>query len=514
MALFMRRQCRCDWLLTRSNLDATEGANHAAGVDLHIGFDGRGDLAGQLYRQLRAAILDGRLRAGDGLPPSRELAARIEVSRNTVTAAYDRLTSEGFLAGKVGAGTFVTEGAARMSRHAPRATRLTPRPVWTALDLTPSPAPASPSHDFRVGVPDARLFPAAVWRRLVASELRRPGPRKARYGDPAGLPELREAIARHLGASRSVQASGDDVIVTSGAQQALDIVARVLVEPGATVAVEEPGYPMARLALEAAGGRIAPVPVDGEGIVVSALPASARLVYVTPSHQFPLGMPMSLARRMALLAWAEARGAAIIEDDYDSELRFGGRPLEPLQSLDRAGLVLYIGSFSKVLSPDLRVGYLVAPHSLRPALCAAKLVSDWYTPPATQAALARFIDDGLLARHVRTARREYQARRDRLEAALARELAPVFDVVPSVAGLHLAAELRDDRDDRAIEQAAIDAGLAVRALSRFAISDVPRRGLALGFGAIAASRIDDGVRRLAACVTAVSKRATRSRRRR
>ena len=337
-------------------------------MDVHVTLSGRGDLTAQIYRQLLEAILDGRLRSGERLPPTRELARRLAVSRNTVAVAYDRLVADGFLVGRAGAGTYVSAEPVR-GRAAPKGV-VRPRAVWESIAGGPSGTarPGGPNmqaYDFRVGVPDAELFPLETWRRLVSRELRRG---VGGYGDPSGHEGLREAIARHIGVSRSVRAGADDVLVTNGAQQALDLVGRVLIEPGACVAVEEPGYPPARLLFRSLGARVVGVPVDGEGLDVAAIPGAARLVYVTPSHQFPLGTPMSLARRAALLAWAERRNAVVIEDDYDSEFRFGDRPLEPLQSLDRAGRVIYVGSFSKTLLPMLRLGFLVAPASLGPAL--------------------------------------------------------------------------------------------------------------------------------------------------
>lgn len=471
-------------------------------MELHLTLTGRRDLSGQVYRQLRGAIADGRLRPGDALPPSRELARRLAVSRNTVNTAYVRLAAEGFLSGRVGSGTYVSESAApaRPARRAPAGVGIRARDVWAAM---PPPAPLAhePAFDFRVGVPDARLFPLATWRRLIAQELRPSRVRSASYGDPSGEARLRQAIARHLGVSRSVVAGPDDVMITAGAQQALDLVGRVLVEPGTCVAVEDPGYPMVRLLFESMGARIVPVEVDAEGLVVDALPAAAKLVYVTPSHQFPLGTAMSLSRRHQLLAWAERHGSVVIEDDYDSEFRFGGRPLEPLQCLDRIGVVVYVGSFSKVLLPSLRLGYLVAPASLRAAIRSARLVSDWYGPVVLQGALARFIEEGALARHVRKARREYQARRERLERALAREMGDRIEVIPGAAGLHLSATFRDARTDSdEVARRALGAGVAAQSLSSFSTARGTTSGLALGYGAIATSRVDEGIRRLAACL--------------
>ncbi|MDG4785256.1 PLP-dependent aminotransferase family protein [Micromonospora sp. WMMD1102] len=319
------------------------------------------------------------------------------------------------------------------------------------------------------------------------------------YTEPDGHPGLRAALARHVGVSRSVRAGADDVLVTQGAQQALDLVGRVLVEPGDRVAVEEPGYPPARRLFRSHGARVTGVPVDAEGLVVAALPADTRLVYVTPSHQFPLGVPMSLARRTALLDWAERHGAVLVEDDYDSEYRFGGRPLEPLQSLDRHGRVVYVGSFSKTLLPMLRVGFLVAPASLRSALRTAKHLADWHGDLTTQGALAEFVDEGLLARHIRRTSREYAARRRAVLAALRDRLAGRLDPVPSAAGLHLAARpAPGSRVDLApVVARAGERGVAVASLAGYC-AERPRPGLVIGYGGIALADVDEGIRRLAA----------------
>ncbi len=397
-------------------------------MDLHVSLDGRGDLAGQIYGQIREAILDGRLRLGQPLPPTRELAIRLAVSRNTVSAAYDRLTGEGFVAGRVGAGTYVTGTAHPMARvsgavgpggavgsgdrvgpggvGAPGGAvgpggvgapgPLRPRAIW---DDIPEPPDLTTRwrYDFRTGMPDAGLFPYQTWRALVTRELRVTAVGTGAYADPAGEIGLRTAIARHVGISRAVRADPDDVVVTNGMQQALDLLARVLLAPGRVVAVEDPGYLPPVHLLRSHGAQVVGVPVDAEGIDVAAIPATADMVYVTPSHQYPLGMPMSLARRMALLAWAERSGGVIVEDDYDSEFRFAGRPAEPLQSLDRGGRVCYVGSFSKVMLPTLRLGFVIAPPALRGALRKAKAASDWHTNVPDQAALARFIASGALA---------------------------------------------------------------------------------------------------------------------
>jgi GntR family transcriptional regulator/MocR family aminotransferase len=470
-------------------------------VDFHVSLAGRGDLAAQIYRQLLDAIVDGRLRSGERLPPTRELARRIDVSRNTVAVAYERLMAEGFLVTRVGAGTFVcTEPLDHgQPRSAPAGIGVAPRRLWRSIPAPARPQPVTPAYDFTVGMPDTRLFPLETWRRLIARELQPATIHSATYGEPAGHADLRAAIARYFGVSRSVRAGADDVLITQGAQQALDLIGRVLIEPGDCVAVEEPGYPPARLLYQSLGARVVGVPVDAEGLDVAAIPEAARLIYTTPSHQFPLGTPMSLGCRAALLAWAERRGAVVIEDDYDSEFRFSDRPLEPLQSLDRSGRVIYVGSFSKTLLPMLRLGFLVAPASLQPALRRAKQLTDWHGDLPTQAALARLIDEGLLARHIRKATREYAIRREQIIAALHHDFADWLRLVPSLAGLHLCARLAPGAtvDVNLVVRHAQRSGVAVEDLARYCGTGPEQPGLAIGYGGIAAERIGAGLRRLA-----------------
>jgi GntR family transcriptional regulator / MocR family aminotransferase len=298
-----------------------------------------------------------------------------------------------------------------------------------------------------------------------------------------------------------VRADAADLIVTNGIQQAVDLVGRVLLDQGACAAVEDPGYPPPRRLLESLGARVVAVPVDDQGLVVEALPGDARLVYCSPSHQFPLGMAMSLGRRMALLAWAAGQGAAIVEDDYDSEFRFTGHPIEPLHSLDRDGRVIYVGFFSKSLLPTLRLGFLVAPPSLRRALRAAKFLSDWHTSLPPQAALARFIDQGQLARHIRKMRVIYQARYRRITELLGRDFAGVLRPIPSVAGLHLSATspTGTTQDMLTVLQRAQAAGVSLFALSDFTVGQA-QPGLVIGYGAIPLERIDEGLHRLRTCL--------------
>jgi len=468
-------------------------------VDLHIHLEEGGNLARQIYSQLRDAILSGRLKRGDRLPPTRLLADRLDVSRNTVSLAYEWLTAEGLLTGRSGAGSFVAGDPALHRTRARGGAAIRHRAVWDSIKA-PTPREQTPAYDFGVGMPDAKLFPYDAWRRLLARQIRYTK-LNAGYGDAAGHPRLRAAIARHIAVSRGVNTDAEDVIVTNGAQHAFDLIARVLLEPGMRVAVEEPGYPPARFVFESIGARVTPVPVDASGLVVSSLPDDARLVYVTPSHQFPLGMPMSYARRTALLEWADRRNAAIIEDDYDSEYRFGGRPLETLQAIDRGGRVIYTGSFSKSLLPALRLGFLVAPPSLQAPLRAASFVAGWFAQWPAQSALASLIDDGLLARHIRKMRREYAARHDRILRTLSADFAKWLVPVPSVTGMHLAATLRSRsvRREAQIATRALAEEVGFDRLSTYCTSDRPQAGIVLGYGAIATSKIDEGLRRLRGC---------------
>lgn len=452
-----------------------------------------------LHAQLHAAILDGRLQPGLRLPATRELAQALKISRNTVVAAYELLLSEGYVVARRGAGNYVADllgrrGQRRASPPPPGGDRrLTP--YWRAARL---PAPmqlGACTHDFRVGVPDNRQFPFELWRRLSARALRGLSKAPPLYGQATGRPALREAIARHVSFARAVACDPDDVVVTSGAQQAFDLLARVLVTPGRTVvAVEDPGYPPLRAAFAAAGARVVPVAVDAEGLVVEKIPAEARVVYVTPSHQFPLGVPMSPSRRAALLAFAAARQAVVVEDDYDGEFRYGGRPLDALQTLDRDGLVCYVGTFSKCLFPALRLGYVVAPPWLLPALAAAKAMTDWHCDLPAQDTLAAFITEGHLARHVRRMRKEYAERRATLLEALS---CHGIEAWPSDAGLHLSARLPHRvRSATLVEQAAAQ-GIHLEGLDGYTHGRVAMQGLVLGFGMIEAARIGEALRRVA-----------------
>ena len=469
-------------------------------MELHVVIAGDKDLSGQLHRQLRDAIRSGRLAADEQLPPSRLLAEQLGISRKTVSEVYARLTFEKLLVGRVGRGTFVAAQPVARVAPAPAPALASHAAVerWRSLELPlrQPPVAGSARYEFIGGAPAIELFPHADWRRCTLHALREGARTRALYGPAEGQPELREAIARHVGFARGVRCSPQQVVVTSGAQQALALLARVLVEPGSTAAVEDPGYPQASLIFEANGARVAGVPVDGAGLVVDAIPADARLIYATPSHQFPLGMPMSEARRRALLARAGAIGAVVIEDDYDSEFRYEGRPTDSLQGLDDTGNVAFVGSFSKTMSPSLRLGYVIAPPALAQAVANLRHLVDWHTPTQTQVALARFMDDGHLQRHIRRCHVAYAQRRERLRARFADDLAPWFELVPTVAGFHMAALARRPIDMATLLKLARRADVGLYSLAGFHRAQPARDGLLLGFGAIAAQDIDTALDRV------------------
>ncbi|MDY6946370.1 MAG: PLP-dependent aminotransferase family protein [Pseudomonadota bacterium] len=455
-----------------------------------------------LHGQLKAAILEGRLRPGLRLPATRVLASNYGVSRNTAIASYDLLLSEGYITTRHGAGTYVSDVLPRMSQLAGR-TKGNARRVrqlndfWQRPELFGELLDESTRFKFRLGQPDVAKFPMAIWRRLAARALRAFA-RVPSTGEPSkGQLSLPEAIAKHVSFARAVACDASDVVVTSGAQQAFDLLSRILVTPKRTVvAVEDPGYARARMAFAAAGARISPVPVDAEGLIVDRIPSNARIIYVTPSHQFPTGAALSPRRRAALLAFANAHDAVIIEDDYDSEFRFGARPLDALQTLDRAGSVFYVGTFSKSLFPDLRLGFVVAPAWARPALVAAKQYCDVQSSSLLQQTLASFISEGHLARHVRRMRQVYSSRRDALLEGLEKHLSDHLTPVPSAAGLHLAAFTRPAINVEKIVEQARRHGAGVYSLRRFQIGRGGRNGLVFGYGSLTEREITEGLVRL------------------
>ena len=472
-------------------------------MEVHVSLSGRRNLAEQIYRQLRDGIRAGRLRSGQALPSSRELADRLAVSRNTVVSAYERLTAEGLVRTRLGSGSFVngTEPARQPPR--PRAADLAPQPVWDTIRPAAPTPPVPPEIDLRAGIPSREHFPWAAWRARLSRQLRPSVLGTAAYGEPAGSPALREAIARHVSVSRGLRATAADVLVTSGTQQALDLTARVLLAPGDLVAVEDPCYRPPVMLFRSLHLRVAGVRVDDEGLVVAEIPAGTRLVYVTPSHQYPLGMSMSTTRRHELLEWADRTGGVVVEDDYDSEFRYGGRPLPTLHSLDGTGRVLYAGSFSKTLLPTLRMGFLLAPPSLRPALRTARLITDWHNPGPMQDALADFIGCGAFDRHVRRVRRAYAERHRLVASTVDTELADRLERVPSWAGMHVTALLRPGgtRTDAEVVEAARRRGVELSLpVSAFAVTGPPRQGLVIGYGGVPTDRIPEGLRRLRECL--------------
>jgi GntR family transcriptional regulator/MocR family aminotransferase len=466
-------------------------------MDLLLDLDtGHGGVADRLYRRLSGAILGGRLNPGEALPPSRELAAQLQISRATVTLVYERLTAEGHCTARVGSGTYVSDRPVR--RPAAPHDRAVAGPLPSERQVVP------PAYDFRVGVPDARLFPAAAWRRHLTRELDTHIARGGRYGDRTGPDLLRRGIAHHLGIVRSLAVEPGSIVVTAGATQAVDLLARVLLRPGDIVAVEEPGYPPVRATLQAHGVRVVTMPVDAEGADPAGLPPRTRLIYVTPSHQFPTGVVMSRGRRMQLLDWAAAHGAIVVEDDYDSEHRFHDRPLEPLHVLDADGVVAYVGTFSKSLIPALRVGYVIPPNGVVAALSTARRQADGGGDIVIQGALGRLLDSGEFAAHARRVRRIYRTRHRLLTEGVSGD--ERLRLMPSSAGLHVCLDLPGCSPGaaRRIRDAAAVSGVAIDTLDEYC-TEQPREGLVLGFGAIAAEQIPDGLRLLRAAVRRVAR---------
>ena len=449
-----------------------------------------------LYEQLRTAIRSGRLAAGLRMPASRIMARHLGVSRNTISAVYDLLVSEGCLATRHGSGAFVAESGPQEARRPPAldmADRI--RPIWRDW-RSPGPPTLAKRH-FILGSPDIGAFPWDLWRKIANRTLRAYSRAPTPYPGLQGSPLLRQAIAGHLSFARGVACRAEDIVVTSGSQQAFDLLAKVLVHrPGVVVAVEDPGYGPARQPFAAAGATIVGVPVDGEGIVVEALPPDADVIYVTPSHQFPLGAPMSPRRRQALLEAARRTGAVVIEDDYDGEFRFDSRPLEALQTLDVSQQVVYVGTFSKSLFPDLRLGFVVAPEWIRGPLTAAKLAGDGRSPVVAQHTLAAFITEGHLARHVRRMRRIYAERRLALLETIVEAPEGWLTPFPSAAGLHLSLDLPPEVDPKRLLAIAADLGAGAYPLSMFAIGPPRQNGLVLGYGALAEEDVRLGAQAL------------------
>jgi GntR family transcriptional regulator/MocR family aminotransferase len=466
----------------------------------------------QLYDWFRRAITEGQMHPGQRVPSTRSLAAELRVSRIPVLNAYEQLLAEGYLETFVGAGTCVARsipddtlsppagkvgkgfqkkvekvGPRRMSG---RAVALTELPTQSWLNIVGA---------FRASLPALDHFPIGVWSKFVARHSRRPTRGVMAYGNAMGYVPLREAIAEYLGAFRAVRCDASQIMVTTGSQQGLQLSAQVLLDAKDRVCIEEPGYPSARQAFIAAGAHLIPVPVDEEGMKVGKIISrgdTARAVYITPSHQYPLGMTMSATRRMLLLNWAVRTGAWIIEDDYDSEYRFGSRPIASLQGLDTDARVIYIGTFSKVMFPALRVGYVVVPKDLVPAFSAARDAADVFSATLYQAVLTDFIREGHFARHIRRMRMLYMERRKALVKAIRIEMGDMLEVIGAEAGMHLAALLTSGVNDVAVSTKAAQRGVSATPLSTCYLRPPARGGLILGYAGVNAHQMHDAIRKL------------------
>ena len=483
-----------------------------------INREGEAPLFRQLYLQLRVAILSRRLRPGTKLPSTRQLASRLGVSRSAAVAAYEQLLAEGYTSGRHGSGTYISPDlpepiAAPPPRHkkpAPRAAaKAEPmQPVGDFVDVTVQ----SDDRPFNLGrtLIDERTL--ELWRKLSARTFRSLAPSHFGYSDPRGTIELRKAICDYLQAARAVKCDPEQIVVTAGTQQAIDIIIRILPNRNREVWVEDPGYPLTRQALLAAGATVRPIPVDEQGIDVGAGIRSAPnacAVFVTPSHQFPMGVVLSMARRLELLAWARKKDAWIVEDDYASEFRYGGRPLASLQGLDEGERVIYIGTLNKALFPGLRIGYAVIPHALLKSFVAARYLMDRQPSTLSQAVVAAFMEEGHFAAHIRRMRLLYRDQRDELVAALKTRLGDDLTVDAPDQGMHLVAFARRGLSDLASERAGREHGVIVRPMSRLYLETKPRSALVLGFSGHPRRTIVPAVERLARAMEMQPKSAKR-----
>lgn len=467
----------------------------------------------QIYDAYRAAILRGNLRPGQKIPSSRELAIEIQVSRFPVLHAYTQLLAEGYFVSSVGAGTYVSSSLPEQLMSVDRQLKSSvpvpsgPRPIARRCSLFP-PFSGSPSlrgwGAFGVHQPAFDQFPFQIWSALVARHSRNPSANALHHIEPLGSERFREAICSYLRTARGVKCEPSQIMVVSGSQQALDITARVLLDPGSPVWVEEPGYSHERTLLIAAGCRLVPVPVDQEGLDVAVgieRHRKARAAFVTPSHQYPLGSTMSASRRIQLLNWAQNSGAWIIEDDYDSEYRYESRPVASLQGLDVNARVIYIGTFSKVLLPSLRIGYVVIPPDLVERFVSVRVTMDIFPPYLYQEVLADFMCMGHFGRHLRKMRQLYSERRSMLVRSLRSEFGDMLEVHGAEAGMHLAVTLPKGIRDQEVAAKAAKEGLSIWPLSPSYFGRRARQGFILGFGSTPADRIPRAVSRLRSIVT-------------
>ncbi|MEM7650091.1 MAG: PLP-dependent aminotransferase family protein [Cyanobacteria bacterium P01_A01_bin.70] len=464
----------------------------------------------QLAEELRRAVLQKRLKPNQQLPPSRLLARSLAVSRITVTQSYDQLISEGYLETRRGSGTFVCAQLPEAYLQIETAReKASPTADLTGLSRfgrsllagqpLQGPRPQQ-AISFRYGNPASELFPMTLWRRLLMRHCEASSTLMNYSADAAGYLPLRQAIADYLGRSRAVHCSPEQVIIVNGSQQALDLIARLTLDAGGGVAMEDPGYLGARHCFAAQGAQLTPIPVDGEGLQVETLaqrPRRFKLLYVTPSHQFPTGVTLSLARRLALLQWAHQTGTLILEDDYDGEYRYGDRPIPALQGLDRGNRVLYVGTFSKILFPALRLGYLVVPSAWIPLVSRAKWLCDRQSPLLAQYALADFFTEGHFERHIRRMRQLYNQRRQVLVNALQAAFGTSVTILGEKAGIHLMARLETGLPDEVIIQRAADVGVGLVSARGYYLAKPNAGEFILGYAQLDAAQIRQGIQRLA-----------------
>ena len=459
----------------------------------------------QVYLRLREAILSGALRGGEKLPSTRDLAEQLGISRTVVLVAYDQLLAEGFAQGRAGSGTYVATGvgtgtSAVAGKSVPlRVSRFgrTAAAEWTRMNFALQAPRSALPYDFAYGRSDLEKFPFAMWRRILLRCARKTRVVELDYGQAAGNVALREAICAHVRRSRAVVCDASQIVVVNGAQQALDLIARVLMEPGDGIAFEDPSYQGTWEVLRAVGVRLLPVALDRDGLDPGKIPDEARIVFVTPSHQFPTGVILPLARRLALLDWAKRRNAIVVEDDYDGEFRYEGQPLESLQGLDREGRVIYIGTFSRTVFSALRIGYLIAPKRLVQAFTAAKWLCDRHTATLEQATLAEFISSGMYERYLRRVRRRNASRREVLMSAIHSHLGNRVDVTGDGSGAHVVLWPRRRVSEESVISAAAARGVRVYGISAYCWRKPRRTGLMLGYSRMSEAQIREGIRRLA-----------------
>ena len=473
----------------------------------------------QLYEAIRQEILRGSLKKGLRLPSTRYLAAELQTSRNIVVIAFEQLLAEGYLQSKTGSGTFITktlpEEVLQIRSGSVSGDREPSTRGATIRRVSRSVLPLDPRlryAPFRFGLPALDALPLELWGRLLLQHCRKVSAEIAIHGDPAGHRTLREAIASYAGVARAVRCSPEQVIIINGSQQAIDLAARVLADPGDFAVIEDPGYLGARSALEAAGIKLLPVGVGKEGLQVERIPkrAKTKLVYVTPSHQFPLGVVLSLPYRLQLLDWAARNDAWILEDDFDSEYRYESKPIPALQGLDQNGRVIYIGTFSKVLFPSLRLGYLIVPEDLVDAFVAARWISDRSSPLLEQAALADFITEGHLASHIRRMRALYMERRATIMTIIKQDMSDILEAWDAEAGMHTVGWLPSNVEDAQVAEEAAKNGLNALPVSGFALRRLPRGGLLLGYAGFRPEVIKKAMRQLDSIIRMCARRQSRT----